>query len=173
MFLKNITNFSNTSDYLPIFNAALITDLVVIFMSITGIIKSKTLKEWYRLYGLSAVIADILSIFIGIIAARFIYSALFTGYNLFIFILVALGFQLFHDLTFAWFFNSLERGKSRILDTFKDYAKEMGYQILIADAQMIISTILLGSFFAGLDTNTNIIISVVFIYIMPYLLYSI
>ena len=172
MYFKNISNFSNTNDYLPIFNAALITDLIVIFLSNKGFIQSKTLKEWYKLYGLSAVIADVFSIFIGIIVARFIYSALFGSYNLLLFILVAVGFQLFHDLLFAQFFNAIKRGKSQILDTFKDYAKEMGAKILLADAQMIISTILLGSLFASLNMNTNIIIFIVFVYIMPYLLYS-
>jgi hypothetical protein len=172
--LKDITNFSNTQDYLPIFNAALITDLTVILMTISGYIKSKTLKEWYHKYEISAVIADVLSIFIGVIAARFIYSTFFTNTSgIFIFIVIAVMFQVCHDLLFANLFNSIPRGKSGILDTFKDYAKEMGFNILLADASMIISTIVLGSILANLDTNSNIIISVVLVYLTPYLLYSV
>lgn len=172
MFFKNISRFSDTADYLPIFNAALLTDLIVIFMSNMGYITSRTLKEWYKSYGLSAIIADVLSICIGIIAARFIYSTLFTSYNILLFMVIAVCFQLFHDLLFAQFFYSVKRGKNQMLDTFKDYAKEMGAKILLADAQMIISTILLGSFFASWNTNSNIILLVVLMYIMPYLLYS-
>ena len=171
--LKDITNFSNTQDYLPIFNAALITDLTVILMTILGYIKSKTLKEWYHKYEISAVIADVLSIFIGVTVARFIYSTFFTRTSgIFIFIVIAVAFQLCHDLFFAKLFNSIPRGKSGILDTFKDYAKEIGSTILLADATMIVSTIVIGSILANFDTNTNIIISSVLIYLTPYLLYS-
>lgn len=172
---KNITKFSNILDYIPILTAALIVDLSVIIMSISGFIESKSLKEWYHKYNLSAVIADVLSIVIGIIVARYIYSYLFSKYeyNILLFIVVAVLFQLFHDIIFYIFFNSVPRGKSAILDTFKDYANEMGAVILLADATMITSTILLSSILAKFDTNTNIIIYIVVVYITPYLLYTV
>jgi hypothetical protein len=56
---KNISDFNNVNDYLPILNAVLITDMVVILLLIFGFIKSKVLVEWYKKYNLSAVIADI------------------------------------------------------------------------------------------------------------------
>jgi len=182
--MKYVTNFSNTDDYLPIFNAALFTDLVVILMTITGYIRSKTLREWYQKYGLAAIIADVLSIMIGVIAARYIYSTFFTGNpGIFVFIIIAVLFQMSHDLLFAVLFNSVPRGKSQILDTFKDYGKEIGFTILLADASMIISTILLGSILAdiplwtfemhnGVKKNINIIVCIVLLYLTPYLLYS-
>jgi hypothetical protein len=172
MFLKDISRFSNTSDYLPIFNAALITDMFVILLTIVGYIKSKTLKEWYNKYTLAAVLADVLSIFIIIILARFLFTTFFSKYNIFLFILVAVLFQLFHDLSFYQLFKSVPRGKSQMLDTFKDYAKEMGAKILLADAQMIISTILIGTFLANFSFNTNFVVLIVALYITPYLIYS-
>ncbi len=65
--LKSISDFNNTSDYLPILTGVLITDLCVIFLLIFGSINSKVLVEWYRKYNLSAVIADVLILVIGII----------------------------------------------------------------------------------------------------------
>ena len=50
---KNISNFNNVNDYLPILNAVLITDMVVILLLIFGFIKSKVLVEWYKKYNLS------------------------------------------------------------------------------------------------------------------------
>ena len=44
---KNIANFNNVNDYLPLFNAVLITDLFVILLLNTGVIKSQVLKKWY------------------------------------------------------------------------------------------------------------------------------
>ena len=74
---KNIANFSNTNDYLPLLNAVLITDLFVILLLNTKVIKSVVLKKWYIQYKLSAVIADVLIILIALIITRAIYYYVF------------------------------------------------------------------------------------------------
>ena len=125
--LKNISNFSETSDYLPILNSVLITDLVVILLLNANIIKSKVLKVWYNKYNISAIVCDILIIFIGIILARYFYSSFFQSYSLFKFLVLAVGIQIIHDLLFFQLFRSVPRGENRMLDTFKDYAKEVSY----------------------------------------------
>jgi len=172
-FMLNLTSSSNIADYLPLLNGAIITDLIVIGRVVLGLLKSKTLTSWYNLYGLSGVLADVLSIMIGIIIAAFIYGFIFKKYSLLNFIIVAVIVQVCHDLLFSVFFRGVPRGSSRILDTFKDYANELGFRILIADALMIISTILLGTLFTKLSTNANIIILIVSLYLVPYFLYSI
>ena len=171
--LKNISNFNNVSDYLPIISAALIVDMVILFRIVSGSINIKSLNEWYNKYGILAVVADVLSIVIGIIVARFLYPFIFKNYSLILFLLLTVFVQVTHDLSFAAFFNSIPRNKSSILDVFKDYAKEVGVTILFVDALMMISTILLGSYLATLNPNNNIIIFIISLYILPYLLYSI
>lgn len=162
----------NIKDYLPILNGAIITDLIVISRVVFGLLKSKTLVSWYNEYGLSGVLADVLSLMIGVIIARLIYPFIFKEFSLLYFIILAVFVQVCHDILFAMFFTSVSRGKSRILDTFKDYANEIGFTILIADALMIISTILLAELFLQFSTNVNIIILIVSLYTLPYFLYS-
>jgi hypothetical protein len=71
--LKNIANFNNTNDYLPLLNGALLVEIVIIYLTLKGIvIKSKYLTYWYRHYGLSAVIADVLIVMIGFVLTRFL-----------------------------------------------------------------------------------------------------
>jgi len=173
MIFQNISTFSNIHDYLPIVNGAIITDLVVILRVVLGQIKSKSLTSWYKKYGIAGVLADVLSITIGVIITRFIYPFIFTKYSLITFIGLAVIVQLIHDLLFAQLFYSIPRGKSEILDTFKDYATEFGPVILLADAAMIISTILIGSFLSTQSINTNIIVLLVILYLVPYFIYSI
>ena len=167
------TDISSSSDYLPILNAALITDLVVLIRVVLKQIKSKSLTEWYQKYQLSAIITDVLSIVIGIILTQFFYPFVFRSFSLLKFIGLAVTIQICHDLLFAVFFNMIPRGSSRIIDTFQDYGKEFGFVILLADAAMIISTILLGSLLTSMNKNTNIILLIVLLYIMPYFLYSV
>jgi len=171
--LKNISQFNNLNDYLPIITAALIIDMIVIFRIITGYTQIRSLNEWYLKFGFLAVVADVLSIVIGIILARFLYPFIFSEYSLVLFLLLTCVVQITHDLLFAAFFNTIPRNKSAILDIFKDYAKEAGFTILLYDMGMMVTTILLASYLATLSMNSEIIILIVSLYILPYLVYSI
>ena len=172
MIFKNISDFNNTSDYISIFNGVLLTDIIVISLLIGGIIKSKVLNLWYRKLNLSAVIADILIIFIGIILARFFYPYFFKQYSLFKFIGLAICIQIIHDILFYKLSISIPRGKSQIMDIFKDYGKEVSYKAILSDSAMMISSILIASFLKDQSVNINIIIMIVLVYLVPYLIYS-
>ena len=170
--MLTISNFNNVSDYLSIFNAALITDLIVILLKNIGFIRSKVLIKWYAQYNLSAVIADVLIIVLGLIFLRAIYYYIFDTFSLLKFISLAVILQLIHDTLFYLFFMNVPRGSNRMLDTFKDYANEMSFKVLIADALMVISTVLIASYLVNQSTNTNIIVLFISVYILPYLLYN-
>ena len=173
MQFQDISRFANVSDYLPILNGALITDLFVIALVISGSIKSVTLKEWYHKYGLAAVLGDVLILVIGVIIVRAIYYLVFSKFSIVVFVGLAVIVQLIHDLSFAQMMNAIPRGRSMIMDTFKDYGKEMGGLILIADALMISGTAILGSLLASSSLNINIIVLILAIYLVPYFIYTI
>ena len=175
--LKNISNFGHTGDYLPILTAALIIDMLVITMVIGGYIRIQSLNNWYIRFGFLAVVADVLSIVIGVIIARFLYTTFWTSvggsYSIIAFIILTCMVQLIHDISFATFFNRVPRGQNQMLDVFKDYAKEGGPTILAADSGMMIGTVFLASLLASGQTNTTIIVLILASYILPYLIYSI
>jgi hypothetical protein len=172
MCFKNISVFSNTGDYLSIFNGVLITDLIVIVFLIGGWIKSSVLKKWYKELNLSAVLADILIIFIGIILARFFYPHIFAQYSLIKFIGLAVVIQVIHDILFYKICLAMPRGRSKIMDIFKDYGKEVSYKAILSDSAMMVSAILIASALKGLSLNINVITLIVAVYLVPYMLYS-
>lgn len=149
---------------LALLNAALFTDLVVIALSLT-VFKSKTLTQWYREFGIGAVIADVLVLVLVVWLAHFLYQG-----NIFITACIAVGLQLTHDLLFAAFIQQYT-GKSPILNVFKGYAKEHGAYILVADACMILSTVILEQVFSM--SRYNEILSVLFVYLVPYFVFSV
>ena len=171
--MGDISKFNNVSDYLPILNSVIITDIFVILLLISGLIKSKVLQNWYRRLTLSAVIADVLIIIIGIILARFLYPYIFSEYSLPKFLLLAVLIQITHDILFYLFCTSVKRGKSQILDIFKDYGIEKGSRAIVADSLMMISSILIASYLKGKTLNSNIIILIVSIYLLPYMVYTV
>ena len=169
---NNIANFNNVSDYLPLFTAVLITDLFVILLLNTGIIKSLVLNKWYSQYNLSAVIADVLIILIGLIITRAIYYYIFDDFSIIKFICVAVIVQIIHDILFYILFSNIPRGVNKMLDTFKDYANEVSYKAILADSGMIIMACLIASYLVNKTLNTNLIILIISVYLLPYLLYN-
>ena len=138
----NIANFSNTNDYIPLFNGVMITDLFVILLLNMGIIKSRVLRGWYDKYNLSAVMADVLIIMIGLIIARYIY------------------------------YSSVPRGMNQMIDTFKDYAKDVSYKAVLSDSGMMVMAAFIGSYLANQSANTNMIVMIVSLYFLPYFIYN-
>ena len=170
--LKNIANFNNINDYLPLLNGVLITDLFVIFLSNIKVIDSNVLRKWYSQYNLSAIMADVLIIFIVLIITRALYYYVFDSFSILKFIGLAVLLQITHDILFYVFFTNVPRGVNKMIDTFKDYAKEASYRAILADSGMMIMASLLAFYLVNQSTNTNIIVLIVFLYLLPYLLYN-
>ena len=169
---KNIANFNNTNDYISILSAVIITDLIVILLLNINLIKTKSLKSWYNKFNLSAVIADVLVIVLVLILTRYLYYKIFKEFSIIKFIVLALSLQITHDILFYIMITLIPKGSNRMIDVFKEYANEVSYWAIIADSLMMISSSLLAYYFVNLDMNTNIIILIIAIYIIPYMIYK-
>ena len=167
--MKPIHNFYNINDYLPILNGALFAELVVLYLVYyTPIFNIKTLKKWYANFKLSAVIADVFILIIGLIIARYIYTYFKWKWNLLSFLSLVILIQIIHDILFYKLFMNIPKGANKMMDLFKLYAKEIGASAILGDSIMITICVLASYYFAGLTANSNIIISVILIYILPY-----
>ena len=170
--VKNIADFNNINDYLPLLTSVLITDLFVISLLNIQVIKSRVLRQWYSQYNLSAVIADVLIILIVLIITRAIYYYVFDSFSIGKFIMLAVILQITHDILFYVFFINIPRGVNKMIDTFKDYANEISYKAIISDSGMMIMSCLIASYLVNKNTNTNIIVLISSLYLLPYLLYN-
>lgn len=171
--MKDIHNFYNVSDYLPLFNGALLAEIVVIFIVYyTPYFNSFFLKKWYETYRLGAVTADVFILLIGFIITRYIYTKFKLKWNIFKFLGILLAVQIFHDYLFYLFFTSVPRNTNKMLDLFKDYANEVSYKAILGDSFMILLAAIVASYFAYLNPNINIIILIILFYLLPYILYT-
>jgi hypothetical protein len=167
----DISNPDKLSDYIPIFAAALIVDMLVSTISCT-VFNTVQLKRWYKTFTLGAIISDVFIIAIGILIARYLYPLIFEEWSLWKFILLALAVQITHDFLFYGLFSIIPRGASGIMDIFKDYAASYGGWAIFADSVLIVGSILLASYLAGLEIGTNLFILVIAVYLIPYFIYS-
>jgi hypothetical protein len=168
---KDISGFDNINDYLPIITAILIVEIMVIMLTYSNML-GKNLKLWYQQFLLSALLADVLIIFLGVILARAIYYYIFDKFSIINLILIILVIQIVHDILFYLIIITIPRGSNKMIDLFKDYADEVSYRAILGDSMMIIATGLIASYLANFDANINIIISAVLIYLLQYILYN-
>ena len=171
MIFGNISNFSDTSDYLPILNGILFIEVTIVFLTLSKVIHSRVLVQWYRKYGIFAVAADVLIVMIGAILTRFFYPFFFSTFNLIFFILLGVIIQILHDVTFYYFFMNVPRGVNRVFDTFKDYASEVKEKGIFGNSVMIILSFLVASRMKVHSLNMNIIYLVLNLYFYPYTMY--
>jgi uncharacterized protein YacL len=172
MIFKDISNFNNLNDYLPILNGCINAELIIMNLVLNGVFKSLYLKKWYKKYQLSAVLADILILFIGLIITRFLYKYIFSSFNIWKFTFLAVLIQIIHDLLFYLLFKNSPLGYNKMLDFFKEYSKEVGIKAIFGDSFMIVLTCLFASYFASHSLNTNIISLIISLYFIPYILNS-
>lgn len=170
MIFQDISTFNNVSDYLPILNGCINADIIIIFLLYHGVFKSYYLKKWYKKYQLSAVIADVLILVIGIIIARYLYKYFFGAFNIWKFTGLAVMIQIIHDILFYWFFKTVPIGYNSMLDFFKEYANEVGIKAILGDSFMMILACLLSSHFATYRLNNNIILLIISVYLLPYII---
>ena len=174
--LSNISNIYETSDLLPIFIAVLIVDLIVIIIAKKTGFFGKQINIWYEKLGITAVILDVFIIVIGILITRYIFTYFklnLLNFNPLYFILVAVIVQLIHDcLFYILVIVPSVKGKSDVMDIYKDYAVENGYYILIADMIMVITSCLLAMLLKSQPTHLNLYILILVIYLIPYYVYD-
>lgn len=180
-FLKDISEFKTITDYSAIVPAAMFVELITLFLvkyaGPTPSFKVGALNDWYDRFGVFAVGADVLSLIIGLTAARYIYSAVFSEesatWSPLIFLLVVILFQLAHDLFFNFaVIQRLKSGVNEMIDVFHDYADENGGKILVADAAMVTGTAVGAMLLKGLDPHVQLSATLVILYATCFILFT-
>lgn len=169
---KDISKFSNVSDYLPIFNGILFIETFTIYLTLLGFYKSKYLEIWYTKYRLSAVMTDLIIVNIIIIITRFLYHYLFSTFSIIYFIGLAIVIQIIHDFLFYILITIVPKGHNAMIDTFKNYVKEAGKFAILGDSLVITTSCLGASLLANYNLNYNIITLFTTLYFIPYILYT-
>ena len=146
---------------------AIIVDTIVGYILLFNKKSGKTIRQWYSQFTIGAYTMDIASLVIG----TFLATLLTTNYYLQFVYVVIIG--LIHDTSFALFLNNVNTKDSKILQFFKDYAKEYGKKILLVDALMLISTLVVSNVLINTFSNTNIVyLGVLFSYFGLLIVYS-
>jgi len=176
----DIGNYKNIKDILYIVLAVLFVDVLVICMvRFLPEVFGQSLNRWYDLFGLSAVLADVLIIVIGFVIARYVYTLYVKPkygegkWSPFMFTGVVVGTQLLHDLAFYYgIIQQVPRGQNMMIDVFKDYAAAGGAKILFGDAIMMVLSSVIAMSLKSQPMHIVSSFGLVVSYVLPYILYT-
>ena len=170
--LQNISDFKNNYDLLPIFLAVIVIDFIVILISKNTTFFGNQINVWYDKLGMTAVLLDVFIIIIGLLITRFIFTYFSLTFSPIKFIIVALIVQIIHDMLLYKLFIENHKGGNLILEIYKEYAKENGPKIIVADSLMVIGSCLLAMYFKSIPSYNNIFGLILAIYLIPYYVYK-
>ena len=157
----------NNHSFITLVVAAIIVDTIGCFILLFNKKSGKTIRQWYNEFTIGAYAMDIASLIIG----TYLATLLSANFYMQLFYVVIIG--LIHDISFFTFFNNVNTKSSKILEFYKGYAKEYGKQILLVDASMLVSTLIVSNYLLNHFSNSNILfLGVVTFYIGLLLVYS-
>jgi len=148
--------------------AVLTVDFVTIVLS-KFFNLGKSLDEWYKRFGIVAVLSDCLIILIGIQLAILLDPK--AGF--FVILLMAVCIQVVHDILFyLLIIQPIPQGHNEIIDLFKKYANENSWKIIVADSLMVISTVSLAQFLKFVPVHNVTFLGLLSLYALTYIIYT-
>ena len=161
--LKPLTNFNNKFEYVPILTSNILADLLIIYITFSGVLSAKNSKSWqiltnwYKKYRLSAMIADILIGVLYLLLARYLAYKFKLKVNLFTFAVFAVAIQLVLDFLFYLLFSAIPKKQNDMLDMFKEWGRYAGLDALWGDSILVIIGVVLSSFLNQKSVDFNFV----------------
>jgi uncharacterized protein YacL len=155
-------------DLLHISSAVVWVDFFVILLSKFYTMTS-ALDVWYKQFGIVAVISDCLVIILGILLAQILSpNASVTGLAI-----TSVIIQLIHDILFyVGVILPIPKGHNVMIDLFKKYSSEGGYQILLADSAMIGGSVFLADHLRSYSDKIVTFVGLLGVYALTYVIYT-
>ena len=174
--LKPLINYKNHFEYVPIITSNLYADLLIVFITFSGILGYKAqswkiLTNWYKKYRLSAMMADILIGVLYLLLSRYIAHSQKLKLNLFEFGILAVAIQIILDLAFYVLFSLLPKNQNHMLDLFKNWAKYSKLDALWGDSILVLFGVIVSAFLHQKSFDFNMVALIMGLYLVPYTIY--
>lgn len=172
----NISNYKHSMDNVLLFFAILTVDVFVLFLvRYFPTVFGEDLNAWYDEFQLTAVLSDVLVIFLGFVIARFVYTIYLEplyGWNPLLFVGLLVLIQLIHDvLLYLFVILPIPEGHNAMIDRFKRYSSG-GVKILVGDAVLMILSALVAFFYKSQPAHLVAPLNALVVYAMTYILHT-
>jgi uncharacterized protein YacL len=149
--------------------AAAIVDFVTILLSKYFFDMGVSLDKWYKRFGMTAVLSDVLVLVLGVQLALFIEPKA----GVFLLLVMAVSIQIVHDILFYFLvIETVPHGQNEMIDLFKEYANENSWKIVVYDSVMIGSTVFLAHTLSKINQTSVNFIGLLTVYALTYIIYT-
>jgi len=169
MWIQDISSFDKLSDYLPILNGCLCSELIVLFTVFHSFREIPFLNKWYEKFGYGAVFSNILLSMLLIIFSRFVYPYVFHMANVGSFMMVSLGVLLLHNSLFCGILLVLPNHYHTMMTFIQIYISFIEFHI--GHVLFFFLSVLLSAHFATYSLHYNIIFLCFDLYFLPFMMY--
>jgi small ligand-binding sensory domain FIST len=152
-------------DLLSLATAAIWIDFFTVFLAKYAF-QGTAIKQWYNQFQYVAVLSDVLSVMIGVLLGHILFPKM----NL---ILASIIVQVVHDVFFSIVvLGSIPTGSNTMIDVLKTYATESSYGILLYDAFMMGSTVMLMNYLLTVKKEYVTVLALLGGYALTYIIYT-
>jgi len=153
---NDLSKINIDNNFLPIINGCINASLLIIFLCVYNLI-SNNLKNWYKLFNLTAFIFDVTTLLLILIFTKYLYHRIFSKFHFVSFILLATIIQVVYSFLYYLLVNNYWIRNDMFL-FHKNYIYDVGilYYIILNIFMVVMATILSG-YYCLIDDNLNII----------------
>lgn len=152
-------------DILSLATAAIWVDFFTVVLS-KYVFTGEAIKQWYNQFQYVAVLSDTLSVMIGVMLANMLLPKM----NLIVSSIIV---QVIHDVFFGVIvLGFIPAGHNQMIDLLKTYQTESSFGILLYDALMMSSTVVLMNYLTNIKKETVILLALIGAYALTYIIYT-
>jgi len=154
--IKDISKINIDNNFLPIINGCINASLLAIFLCVYNFI-SNNLKNWYKLFTLTAFIFDVTTLLLILIFTKYLYHRIFTKFNFAWFIILAAIVQTVYSFLYYLLVNNYWIRNDMFL-FHRNYIHDVGiFYYIVLNIFMVVMATMLSGYYCLLDDNLNII----------------
>jgi hypothetical protein len=176
MKYADISNFYNVSNYLPILNGCINSELTVMYIAYCTLYLTignvDALKLWHEKYTFTLSVWSIITMMLVLVITRFFYTIIFNEFTIYKFTILSVIVQIGYNLLYYSLFYH------RINDFFKVFnyldvnSEDLTYRTLTESISLIVLASILSSNFATYTLNSNLVLLIVSVYFIPFFIYN-
>ena len=153
---KDLSKINIDNNFLPIINGCINASLLIIFLCVYNLISSN-LKNWYKLFNLTAFIFDVTTLLLILIFTKYLYHRIFSKFHFVEFILLAAIIQVVYSFFYYILVNNYWIKNDMFL-FHKNYINDVGIgYYFITNIFMVVMATILSGYYCLIDDNLNII----------------
>lgn len=172
----DISNFYKVSDYLPILNGCINSELTVMYIAYCTLYLTignvDALKLWHEKYTFTLSVWSIITMMLVLVVTRFFYTIMFNEFTIYKFTVLSVIVQMGYNLLYYLLFYHRMSDVFKIFNYLDVNSEDLTYRTLTESISLIVLASILSSNFATYTLNSNLVLLIVSVYFIPFFIYN-